>query len=94
MSKNFKCDTCGKVGETTNLASPKGWMSVTISGHVPRDDKRYGGHQSIKYDLCDECVNKVFPKEMDQKNLQAEFGEMAMELIQELVQECFDNAER
>ncbi len=93
MSKEFTCDTCGKKEVDGGLARPEGWMQVTISGNVPQKEGRYGGHQSVKYDLCDECSDKVFPKEKEQKDLQAEFAIVASDLIQEMVQEAMENAE-
>ena len=92
MSKEFTCDNCGKKKDDSGLVSAKGWMQITISGNVPRTDKRYGGHQSVKYDMCDECLIKVFPEEKDQKSLQVEFAELAAEIIQEMVQEAMENA--
>ena len=92
MSKEFTCDTCGKKENDSGLTTAKGWMQITVSGHVPRKDNRYGGHQSIKYDMCDECLVKVFPEDKDQKDIRTEFMEFAEELIRELVQEAMENA--
>lgn len=93
MSKKFKCDICENEAETGNLASPMGWMSITISGQVPKTDNRYGGHQSIKYDICTEDVNKIFPVGIEQKDIKTEFAEMAAEFIRELIGEAMDNAQ-
>ena len=90
--RKYVCDNCGKTREDSGLTTAKGWMQITISGNVPRTDKRYGGHQSVKYDMCDECLIKVFPEEKDQKSLQVEFAELAAEIIQEMVQEAMENA--
>jgi len=92
MSKEFICDNCGKKAGDSGLQSAKDWMKVNISGHVPRGEGRYGGHQSVSYDLCDECLDKVFPKDMEAKDLVAEFAVVASDLIQEMVQEAMENA--
>ena len=95
MSKEFTCDSCGNKAEAAiNVSSPKNWMQVRISGYVPRSDSRMGNTQTVNYDLCNECLIKVFPDELSTTDAKTEFAELAMELVQEMVQEALDNAER
>ena len=95
MSKVFTCDKCDNTAQAQmDMANPQGWMTITINGYVPRTDTRVGGSQTVKYDLCEICLAKVFPEDYKPMDVRAEFMEFAEELIRELVEEALDNAQR
>lgn len=92
MSTEYTCDNCGtKEQKPENLMQPKDWMQITVNGYVPRKIKEYGGQVTVKKDICLDCAIKIFPQDGEDVSLQAQFEEVARNLIHDIVAEIVED---